>query len=32
MGMSIVGKISVGIWTMLKTPSNRIRNAKTAKV
>ena len=31
-GMSIFGKISVGIDRMLKTPRIRIRNAKTAKV
>ncbi len=31
-GISIFGKMSVGIDVMLKAPSSRIRNAKTAKV
>jgi hypothetical protein len=31
-GMSIFGKISVGIDSMLKTPRIRIKSAKTAKV
>ena len=31
-GISIFGKMSVGIETMLKTPRSKIKNAKTAKV
>ena len=31
-GMSMLGKMSVGIEPMLKTPRIRIKNAKTAKV
>src|ERR1019366_7840075 len=31
-GMSILGKISVGIETMLKTPRIKLKSAKTAKV